>query len=269
MKLLIDIGNSRIKWALMPVSSHILEQAPIPHSNGEKHADVEKYDFWNTVKEALEASGEQELTYIAVSCVKHSVWNHLKNLCPWDIPMIEAKSELKSGKLVNTYKDITQLGVDRWLAMLAATDAGEQSAIVIDAGTALTVDFVDAEGVFRGGVIIPGRYSMTQSVCRMVNAPVEAKYEDNNHVAIGQSTQDCVDYGVRGIFSTYLKALLHKGCEAFNIHNIVLTGGDGDWVYHLLNLMTESQRFQCQLQPILVLQGLESYANGKFAKKIN
>ena len=63
--------------------------------------------------------------------------------------------------VINRYADAETLGNDRWAALIGARAlCGAHAAIVLDAGTAITIDALDADGVFRGGVILPGWHSM-------------------------------------------------------------------------------------------------------------
>jgi len=68
--------------------------------------------------------------------------------------------------VVNGYRDPGQLGTDRWAALIGAHALGEGAKLVVVAGTATTVDMLDAEGGFLGGIIIPGISLMRQSLNR-------------------------------------------------------------------------------------------------------
>ena len=67
--------------------------------------------------------------------------------------------------VTNQYADLQSLGVDRWLAMLAAfRQGGGGACVVVDGGSALTVDVVDGAGLHRGGYIVPGQSMMRDSL---------------------------------------------------------------------------------------------------------
>ena len=78
--------------------------------------------------------------------------------------------------VTNRYANPSQLGADRWAAIVAArrrATAGGQSpmpVVVVNAGTAVTIDALDADGVFRGGVILPGMRLMLQALAEKTSA---------------------------------------------------------------------------------------------------
>ena len=67
-----------------------------------------------------------------------------------------ARSVSKCGGVTNGYRDPSKLGIDRWLAVLAAWHQSRKACVVVDAGTALTIDVVDSDGQHLGGYIVPG-----------------------------------------------------------------------------------------------------------------
>jgi type III pantothenate kinase len=70
----------------------------------------------------------------------------------------------QAGGVRNSYAQPSQLGPDRWAALVAARRQVPGACVVVNAGTALTVDALDAEGVFRGGLIVPGLNLMRQAL---------------------------------------------------------------------------------------------------------
>lgn len=91
-------------------------------------------------------------------------------LMRWRLPMkwLVATSEARG--VTNRHTPPSQLGADRWAAMVAArlradrSDAGGQPIIVVNAGTAVTIDSLDADGVFRGGLILPNMRLMLRAL---------------------------------------------------------------------------------------------------------
>ncbi|MCZ7599940.1 MAG: type III pantothenate kinase [Gammaproteobacteria bacterium] len=75
----------------------------------------------------------------------------------WDVEARFADALTEVPGLENRYANPAQLGVDRWLALIAARRLGGGPVVVVDCGTAITVDLVDGAGVFHGGMILPGR----------------------------------------------------------------------------------------------------------------
>jgi len=79
------------------------------------------------------------------------------------IPLCEARVEAHQALLPTRYRP-EQLGVDRWLALLASRARGLQPCVVVDAGSATTIDVLDAAGEHLGGYILPGAAMMEQAV---------------------------------------------------------------------------------------------------------
>lgn len=145
------------------------------------------------------------------------------------------------------------LGVDRWLALVAAWRAAPEPALVVSAGTALTVDALDGAGRFLGGLILPGRRAMRQALT-LCAAALAAVPEGRVH-CFPTSTADALESGVAralaGAVRHQFEALAAKQGEA---PRLLLTGGDADWLGAQLALArTESA-------PGLVLDGLAWYA---------
>lgn len=76
----------------------------------------------------------------------------------------QAVVERECAGVSNQYEDLTRLGVDRWLAMLAAYNRRRQACMIVDSGTALTIDAVDAGGRHLGGYILPGWRLMARAL---------------------------------------------------------------------------------------------------------
>ena len=97
-----------------------------------------------------------------------------------------------------SYSDLSRLGVDRWLAMLAAFSVTQSECVVMSAGSALTADWLDASGNHLGGVIAPGYARLVESLHRDLAqvlrtsqlSPIEFSDE------LGVSTEGCCAAGV-------------------------------------------------------------------------
>lgn len=130
------------------------------------------------------------------------------------------------------------VGQDRLLAALAAFDAAQQACVVVDAGTAITVDFVDGEGVFQGGAIAPGARLMLRSLHEHTAAlpevalarPVSASNEDAD--AFGRNTPEAMlngaFHGARGL----VRALVERYAVAYQAYpKVIATGGDAELLF--------------------------------------
>ena len=157
MILCLDCGNSRFKWGLAGPQGWI-SQGNIPN---QEIGTLALRDWQNLPRPArvvgVNVAGEALRVRVEAQIVR---WR----LTPeWIIAREEA------GGVYNRYARPSQLGPDRWAALVAvrarvAEELFPSACIVVNAGTALTIDALDVAGVFRGGVILPGMNMMLQAL---------------------------------------------------------------------------------------------------------
>lgn len=121
----------------------------------------------------------------------------------------------------------TITGTDRLLNAAAAYRTVEQACVVVDAGTAVTVDFVDGEGVFHGGAIGPGASMQLKALHQYTSALPELEFHAPDKDAFGRSTAQAmlqgVYYGIRGM----VWRLVEQYAERYGAYPmVVVTGGD-------------------------------------------
>ncbi len=142
MILVIDAGNSRLKWGIHDGDKWILLEAV-------------SYPELDTVAAAwrlLEAPDKIVVSNVAGEKVKSSILSILEF---WDVIPCWIESRNEECGVINHYAH-GQLGCDRWAAMIAARHLHTGTCLVVSAGTAMTVDVVSDKGVFMGGIIVPG-----------------------------------------------------------------------------------------------------------------
>lgn len=152
----------------------------------------------------------------------------------------------------NSYENPAAMGVDRWLAMLAAFSARssvtQPRVCVIDCGTSLTIDYVASNGRHEGGLILPGRQLLLDSLQRKTEKVLFDPKSDGGQLALGQNTEDAVLNGALHMMA----GAIH---ESFRIDEqdsdcqFFLCGGDAQWLLPAL-------RVKATLVPDLVLDGL-------------
>jgi len=126
----------------------------------------------------------------------------------------------------------TLTGVDRLLNAAAAYATLQQACIVIDAGTAITVDFVDGQGTFHGGAIAPGARMQLRALHEGTAALPEVALAPPDQEAFGRSTSQAmlqgVFYGVRGL----IWKLVERYAEAYGAFpQVIATGGDAELLF--------------------------------------
>lgn len=164
MRLLIDAGNTRIKWALTDTENWLQSGALPVEQAGELPRQF---------------AGLQNIRQVWVSNVAgEEVAQHIRNACAPAQPRFIAAQETQCG-VRNGYSSPAQLGSDRWAALIAAWHLVNGACLVVNSGTATTVDALSAEGEFIGGLILPGVELMQRSL-REATARLQAahgKYE--------------------------------------------------------------------------------------------
>lgn len=156
--LVIDVGNSRMKWGLRGPRGWVAQGAVANHEIG----SLAVRD-WQSLERPARAIGVN----VAGEAARVRVEGQLAR---WRLAMEWQYASARAGGVVNRYANPLQLGADRWASLVAARrreiarDAPPRPAIVVNAGTAVTIDALDVDGVFHGGLIVPGIHLMLQSL---------------------------------------------------------------------------------------------------------
>jgi type III pantothenate kinase len=220
MHLLIDVGNTRIKWQLITKeydsdkksdsgSLHDLSEFIQKLNTYEIDTLVAAVNQTEALKKLLDQSGFRSITV--------------------------ASSQSSQSGVYNSYVHPERMGVDRWLAMIAAFNqnkANDQSKgiIVVDAGSALTIDVVDINGEHQGGYIVPGLLMAQQAL--FANTERVIPYDEvsmnkssrNQYKKLGNNTIQCVAHGV----INQMIALVNQVNDEYLGYEIFFTGGDGE-----------------------------------------
>jgi type III pantothenate kinase len=247
MTVLVDIGNSRIKWATL--------------ASGEltRHGSAVHRGALDAALAAFAASLPARARIIAANVAGDGMAERLEALV--------AARDGASLELVATtptrfgvrcgYGEPERLGVDRWVAVLAAYHAAGGAACAIDAGTAVTFDAVDATGAHLGGLIFPSaRLSAaaldrnTSNIGGTIAAPVVARGLD----LLGRNTDAAVGHAAWLALSAALDRAVVTVARALGARPVVfLTGGDAERLRGWLEMEVE-------LRADLVLEGLKLFA---------
>jgi type III pantothenate kinase len=190
--LLIDAGNSRLKWALLRGRQLLHVQARAWPAG----------DPAPLLARVLRGAGAIDAIYVcnvagvAVTRALGAGARKLKLPAPRII-----RSADRSGKLRNGYDEPWRLGADRWVALLGAQARFPGQALcLVSIGTALTIDFLDARGRHRGGLIIPGP--------ELMSASLQARTAGIRRRAQGGS-----DAAGRGLFTRNTRQALRQGAR--------------------------------------------------------
>lgn len=150
-------------------------------------------------------------------------------------------------QIPNTLTDDTTVGQDRLLNALGAWSRAQQACIVVDAGTAITVDFVDGQGTFHGGAIAPGLNLMLRALHEhTANLPQLTFEPPPESPPFGKDTREAMLVGVQGAARGLVRHLAERYSEFYEAYpQIIATGGDAralfendDLVEHLVPDLT-------------------------------
>ncbi|WP_426194281.1 type III pantothenate kinase [Massilia sp. DWR3-1-1] len=187
MLLLIDAGNTRIKWALAPLAAAAgdwLADGAVAHA-----ALGELATAWRAAGAAPTRALMSNVAGIAMADQLRAA---LAEIAP-GVPLETFVATAERAGLRNGYRNPAQLGSDRFAAAIGAhTLLPGQAVIIATCGTATTVDAIDADGRFVGGMILPGLGLMASSLARntaqlpqvLANAALPTGFADNTDDAI-------------------------------------------------------------------------------------
>lgn len=237
-KLWLDIGNTRLKY-------WITEHEQIIEHAAELHLQSPA-DLLLGLIQHFKGLG---LNQVGLSSVQDKLNNQriLNILDGLHIPVIFAQVQAEYAGLICGYDQPSQLGIDRWLQVLAVATQPDENYCVISCGTALTIDLVQGQQ-HLGGFILPNLYLQRDSLIQNtkgIKIP-DAAFSELNP---GRNTIDAVHHGILlGLLSTIEKVLHDFPAQ------LVLTGGDAAlFAQHLAP-------YQPRIEPDLLLKGLQHFA---------
>lgn len=244
MVLLLDIGNTFLKWTCLDGDS-VADEGEIVHVDEEDLTEVFA-DAWHelTIPAAVyvaNVAGEEFASELAD-------WMQRT----WQLTPNFVATEQEALGVRNAYQQPGQLGVDRWLAMLAAWNQLRGPVCVIDCGTALTVDAVDANGQHLGGLIVPGLGMMRDSLLDGTDgiAYDSDAEEEASDSLLAHSTRSGVEVGSLYALLAFIDRIINDlQNELGDEMQCILTGGDAEEIAPLL-------AHEVLHQPQLVLDGL-------------
>lgn len=157
MLLLVDIGNTRIKWARCDARGIAPQAAAV-------HAGWSEDDF---IRHVLRPAPPAERVFIGnVGGKRIGELARAAIVGAWNIEPRFVQSPAAQAGIRNAYPEPAKLGVDRWLALLGGRAMQPGPLCVVSVGTAMTIDGLDASGQHLGGVIVPGPDLMVSSLLK-------------------------------------------------------------------------------------------------------
>jgi type III pantothenate kinase len=184
MTLVVDIGNTRLKWALAN-GPDLTGKGEACHLSGGVAQVLE--ESWSSLARpyrvlACNVAGPVIAEVLATWVARH--WR-----CPVDFVVPKSVG----WGVTNGYRNPTELGADRWAALVAAHRRFPPPVCIVDCGTAITIDVLAAGGQHLGGLILPGLALMRGSLSRRTDAIPEVV--GGNLSLLARNTNDGVAAG--------------------------------------------------------------------------
>lgn len=243
MILLLDIGNSRIKWGLL-VEGEFQSGGVTPRDDGDVATLLDDVQ--------LRANALQRVVVSNVAGDKYAAPLREQVKERWGCAVDFVTTQATGFGVVNGYDEPSSLGVDRWLALIAARQSFDGALCVVDCGTALTVDCIGRNGQHLGGMIVPGMALMREALVKNtdgLNVASESEMTDA-HLFAARNTAEAI---IGGACYSSLALLDRVAVDASEMMGeqatLVITGGGAAAL--LSNLKHEWHH-----EPELVLKGI-------------
>lgn len=237
MILELDCGNTLIKWRLADPKQGIYTPVTAVSSVAEllEHLPV------RPERGRLVSVRHEDETQHIVHALEHQL----------SINVTVARSAAQLAGVRNGYDEPERLGMDRWLAVLGAYQLTRQACLVIDLGTAVTLDLVTAQGEHLGGFITPGlpmlRAQLVQQT-RRVRYSVQEASEALESFLPGRNTGQAVERGCLLMLRAYIEHQIQEAAQQLGPEfSILATGGD-------VGIIADLAKVTCV--PDLVFKGL-------------
>ena len=212
--ILVDVGNTGLKWSWF-VKGKISAVKTFNHRAGS--LDQFLHSQWNQ---------ETVPDRVLIANVAHpDITKDLRFWCmtQWNLDLQEIKSEHKAFEVTNAYTDPAQLGVDRWLTLIAAHRQSLTPACIVDCGTAITLDVIDRTGIHLGGLILPGFRMMSDSLVAGTN--IQNTVSDLPGGFLGRNTGQAISLaGVYAVTALVEKVLSMAIEKTGRCPRVILTG---------------------------------------------
>ncbi|MBL4765310.1 MAG: type III pantothenate kinase [Colwellia sp.] len=239
MIALVDIGNSRTKYTIVNQGKRGLVQSI---ANGQLSTKYLTECFSKIDKLIVASVNHNQLTD------KIELWCQQQN-----IHYQQVVSEKSKNGVLSAYHNPSQLGVDRWLTLIAVKALyPNENTLIVDAGTATTIDLLAANGEHQGGWILAGIDTLFSCVLDNTSQ-VQANVAKTASLAFGANSSENVNNATwAATIGAINLAVIQSEQQGIVIDEIILTGGNGRTIASLLT-------HQCIVIEDLVLVGLQAY----------
>ncbi len=240
--ILLDVGNSSVKWAT--------EKNGVLEGGGRFYYRDEGFSrSASRAWEGLPAPRALAVASVTDAGMEHEISEWAGTV--WETTPCYIRASIQAAGVTNAYREPGTLGADRWAAIVAAHHDTENPVCVIDCGTAITLDVVDAAGNHQGGLIAPGLAMMRRSLVQETAAigPVL----DGAHglpSLFSRNTTEGVNSGVMYMAGALIDRVIEGAAAGYGrTLEAVITGGDAEILLPILRSSPRYDRY-------LVLKGV-------------
>jgi type III pantothenate kinase len=248
MILELDAGNTRIKWRVRELKEGRGWQKV---AEGSVFAEQKTASVFIELGKQLEKLPMAHISRMLVASVRgdgfRAAFSSLMTE-KWHLQPEYAEVGVSCAGVRNGYDDVSRLGVDRWLALVAAYAQTRDACCVVDCGTTITVDLVAADGRHLGGYIVPGLHLMRDALATRSKALATAASAWES-AAPGNSTLAAVHNGILAMALGFLRDIHRRDLDSGQHVVWYLTGGDAA-------ILATRLDWECHLVPDLVMDGL-------------
>ena len=233
----LDAGNTRIKWGVHDGATWVAQGA-FPTTDVARLAELSVAAEWPSKAQVIACNVAGEGVENAIDAALTARLSP-----PWWL-----RSSAEACGVRNRYEHVERLGADRWAALIGARGRVSTACLVVCAGTATTVDWLAANGEFRGGLILPGVDLMRAALARnTAQLPLaEGRFRSEPRNTLDAITSGCLHAQLGAIERMFAKLAAEPGAVC------LLTGGATPRLTPYLNI-------PFQLADNLILDGLARF----------
>ncbi len=240
MNLLLDLGNSYCKFA-------IEAEGKIEKYQSQKYGPFGKL---YSVKSLCDQFSNSKVVIICSVLSAEMNFQIRETLVADGVKNIYFLDPVQNSFGIRlAYADPSTLGVDRLAALIGAKAKYSGNSCIVDVGTAVTIDALDAKGVHQGGVIFPGLASMNKTLLENTKIKTDQAAEVGFNV-LSSTTENAIYSGCMSALVGGIEYVVNKMTSHYDgFDQIVLTGGDALLIKSYLSLSV-------MIDDTLVLDGL-------------
>lgn len=247
MMLCVDIGNTRVKWAVGGLNDdHWVETGVCAHED------------LNALKSVVNRLEPGCLVWASNVAGRVIAANLMDTLDGTGAQLVFAQSAARCAGVTSAYSVPQSLGVDRWCAVIAGWQRVKAPTLVVSLGTASTIDAVDASGQFLGGMILPGLTLMRDSLAQRTAQLPKVDVDDlSGAFRWPTSTENAIAQGaLESTAGAIARAWANLADQTGLRPHCLLTGGGAPYLESRFD-------FPVQVLPTLVLDGLRQMARAE------